>query len=967
MPRSYSSHSASPTSYRPRRRSPARRPASPVGSQYEMDMDALGLESTLDATGLEDDHKPKVDVVDTSDIEGPEDFTMNMTYWMTTDLPAAQIKSRKEANVRVEEINADAPLESDQAHNSTEEGTHEVLESSAKEDADIDSTSPTVRVKGTTKSRQTSRASSESSMENEEKVRSYLSALPDSDLGDALTSTPLRVSKHNTLQVPNAAAPKARSLQATVEDYDTPRKPTQETVIHHPTAHATNDHTEGPDAMRCRIAELQSCLDQSQLASKTRITELETILSFNRSELDDMRKDGYKQKEIIAGLERDKELQRESMKSAQTSFTSQLRAQQDELNAKIQEFGAELRLQGLAKLRNQNAEFEQHLKALEESKRMADEQARAKEQLLEQVKAELDQLRHSKQEELEIAKRSHTLQQQQKEQEFTRECNELLKRLSALQTRGDDLQADLTKATAEAKSAREEAQAATALNTTAQTPSDDHSPMISALELRIRSLQSELDSSRAEVSVRDEQLRQNTNLKSRLETVQSQLRESTAELAKKEEELLQSANSDSRMQDLQRRLNTCQTQLKAALIDLDTKEEQLGRNIDLESRLQALRMQLESSRADAAAKDQQILRHIDEQERLDQQLNTARGRIEGLETTISTLRQQLAEEHHASAKARTAVERLEKDLEDTTERLQTTRAEADRRAADLERRLSKVKELKAEAENRSKELQSQYEELVEDNEAKMVDVRSKAEDAVRKAGALIEHERAEKRRLAKQLKASQSEAEQLRTEAAQQTDAAEEQSSSASSSDESCPPSPMPNAKDTEIANLHTLLRKQASAIKTLKSSTSSLRKENARLKSDADAFAAADTEPAIDLQAALNTLRLDKDDLTAELAALREENTRLNTQIESSREDFDAVNKAMDERLAAMLSKAVKERAKLVVGKRDEQWAAGVAKVQAERDVLGRVLLREWGRQEVGGAREGEKQPYRYQYVKRS
>jgi hypothetical protein len=41
---------------------------------------------------------------------------------------------------------------------------------------------------------------------------------------------------------------------------------------------------------------------------------------------------------------------------------------------------------------------------------------------------------------------------------------------------------------------------------------------------------------------------------------------------------------------------------------------------------------------------------------------------------------------------------------------------------------------------------------------------------------------------------------------------------------------------------------------------------------------------------------------------------------------------------------------------------------VQTEKELLGKVLLRQWGREEVGIANEkhGEKQPYKYQYVKR-
>ncbi len=69
------------------------------------------------------------------------------------------------------------------------------------------------------------------------------------------------------------------------------------------------------------------------------------------------------------------------------------------------------------------------------------------------------------------------------------------------------------------------------------------------------------------------------------------------------------------------------------------------------------------------------------------------------------------------------------------------------------------------------------------------------------------------------------------------------------------------------------------------------------------------------------------------------------------------------------MLSKVVKERAKSAVGKRDVQWAEAVGKVQSEKELLGKVLLRQWGREEIGIADEasGERQTYGYKYVKRT
>ncbi|KAF2245848.1 hypothetical protein BU26DRAFT_532613 [Trematosphaeria pertusa] len=883
MARTHSSYTASPTRWRSPQRSPARQQTSEEGSQYEMDLDALGLNSTFESTEVDEEHQPKVDVVDTSDIEGPEDFTMNMTYWMTADLPAAQqIRSRKEANVRVAEVRGDALQETDGAQDTTAEGDRALIEDSSRDrevEAGFHSASPTMRANGTENGRSSSKAPSEAaSMENEEKVRSYLSALPDTDIGpDALTSTPLRVPKKNMLQVPSPAAPRARSLQATVEDYDTPRKPTQETVIHHPQQGATKKDIAEEDALRKQVAELQSRLEQQELASKTRITELETILSFTRSELDTARSEGYKQKERISALERHNQEQKKNLEVSRASLDGRLKAQEEELNARMQEFGEELRLQNLAKLQNQREDFERQLRASEQAKRAVDEVLEARGQLLEEVQGELSQLRRSHEQKLQGMKNADSEGQQLRDNGFSKE-----------RSKADTLQADLERATAEARSAHEEAQANAALHTSAQQENEARSSHIREVESRLESLQSQLSFAQADVAAKDERLRTMSGLQSRLQSLQSQL--------------------------------------DASRTDAAAKNQQFLRSSDLDSRLQSLQRQLDSARTDATAKDWQILQQIEEQERYEQRLNTAQGRIEGLETTVSTLRQQLAEAHRDSAKARTDAERSETDWEEANDRLQEAR------------KLSKMKESKADAESQLKILQSQHDKLVEDHEAQLEDVREKAEDA-----------RTEKKRIMKELKKTSKEFDQVRAEAAQK--ASEEDASLDDSSSLSLSSSQV-NAKDAEIENLRTLLRKQAATLKSLKSETSTLRKENTRLK-------------ALEIETTSATIST----LQTELSTLRTENETLKADIQTRKEDFEAVNKAMDERLAGMLSKALKERARTVVGKRDGQWVESIGKVRDEREFMGKVLMREWGRQEVGVAREelGERQGYRYQFVKRS
>ncbi|KAJ4377301.1 hypothetical protein N0V83_000125 [Neocucurbitaria cava] len=873
-----------------------------------MDLDALGLNSTFESTELEGSYEPPADRIDTSDIEGPEDFTMNMTYWMTADLPLAQIKSRKEANARKLEARTQHRQDQNETQDNTAEGDQVIVEDSASNPKDY-TASPTVRANGTTADREYSTPASDRSMENDEKVRSFLSALPDTDMEGALTGTPLLVHKQSFLQVPRSSPPKTRSLQATVEDYDTPRKPTQETVIHHNTS-AVIDTIE-QDALSTQVAEMQSRLEQQEITATTRITQLETILSYTRTELEGARTDNYRHQDSVTRLEKSMNQQRVDYEAARSSMEAQLKTQEDALGAKMREFGEEMSLQNLAKLQSQKEDFEQQLRLQAESKQLVDAELEARGQTLEKVQADLAQLRESHERGVQEKGVDH-LEPSQHEESVSKEQIELTKQLSLVQARADSLNAQLEKTTTEAKAARENVQKNLAMHTVVEAKSLNQAVRISDLEGQLQAARFELECAQADVAAKQQLFQSNLALNSRIRLLQ--------------------------------------TELDTARISLNSKDQKSHQSADLEVHLKPLQAQLESARTNLEAKDQDLLRHIESQEQLEHRLHTSQGRIDGLEATIQSLRKQLAEAHRDSARLRADVERLERDLEESYDRLQGSHAEANQRVADIEKKVSKLKESKLESEKKVKELQAQREDLTEGHEAMMEDVRDKAEDAVRKAGALLEQERREKKRVLRDLKNIKEEVEKLRTESTQKVvedDTSDEDDSTSVSTAE-------PNAKDTEISNLRDIVRKQVAEMKTLRSGTTALGKENKKLKATSDSHSDfKDTVTALESQ----------------LSVLRDENSTLQSRLEAQQSDFEAVNKAMDEKLASMLSKLMKERAKTVVGKRDGQWVETVGKVQTEKELLGKVLLRQWGREEVGVAEEklGERQQYAYQYVKRS
>jgi chromosome segregation ATPase len=868
-----------------------------------MDLDALGLNSTFESSELQGTYQPPVDHVDTSEIEGPEDFTMNMTYWMTADLPLAQIRSRKEAKGKREAARMDTTHEEGGGQDATEEGDHVVVEEGPDADKHAErnsasasasaSPSPTMRANGTADDHTYSTPASERSMPNDEKVRSFLSALPDTDMEGAIAGTPLHVPRQSFLQVPRSSPPKARSLQPTVEDYDTPRKPTQETVIHHTSA---ANNTSEYDALRDQITGLHSQLEQQKKNSKTRIAELETILSYTRSELEGSRIDNYRLKEKVATMEARVEQQKKDAHAAQLSAKTQAEASQSALDAKMYEFGEEMRLQNLAKLQSQREEFERQMRASSESMLQMREEMEKRSKSLERSEAELAQLRHTNKQQQQKVLEAEAHPQGSSSENAAENVTILLEQLASAQTRADNLQAQLQQATSEAMIARDEAEKKEATRVAAESKNRvNHSSRISALETNLQAARFEIECAQADATAKQQLFHTNIELSTRLRSLRTDLDTTRSNLA--------------------------------------AREWQITQNSKLETRIAALQDQLQTSQINASSRDQEVLRH------------TAQGRIEGLESTITSLRQQLSEAFHDSAKVRTVAERLERDAEDMRDRLQYAQAEANRQVTDVNKKLSAMNVTKIEAEQKFREVCSQRDDLAEGHAAMLEDVRDKAEDAVRKAGALLEQERMDKRRLTKDLKRAKDELERVRVEVTGKLDD-DESSDEDEDGDLKSTISTTTRERKVKLADLKEIIRKQVTDYKALKSTHISFLNEHKTT-----------TEILSTFQSTITILEDQVTDLQAK-----------NTTLRSALEDQEAINTAMDEKLAAMLSKLMKEKTKTVVGKRDGQWQESVKEIQSEKELLGKVLLRQWGREEIGIVEEqrGEKQKYGYMYVKR-
>ncbi|RMZ68256.1 spindle pole body associated [Pyrenophora seminiperda CCB06] len=928
MVRTHSSHTASPTRFQSPQRSPARRP-SQDGSQYEMDLDALGLNSTFESTELDNSHRPPVDHLETSEIEGPEDFTMNMTYWMTADLPLAQVKSRKEANTRRPVIRMDAMQEGSEGQGSADKPAQERTEQ--RRDDRSRTASPTRRANGNTGERTYSKPPSERSMENEEKVRSFLSNLPDTEMDGAITGTPRHVPRHSFLQVPRSSPPKARSLQPTVEDYDTPRKPTAETVIRHTSAVID---TSEQDAARNKIMELQSQLEQQESKSRSRITELETLLSYTRSDLENARTDNYRQKERVSSLEKSMAQQTADHEASRTTTESEVKARESALETKMHEFGEEMRVQNLAKLETMVEEFERQRKALEESKRQLTEEVKSKTRSLEEAQTELANARREHEQDL---------QQPETKDEADKERLMLAEQLSSVQARAQALQSSLESATSEARAAREDAQNQDAMRSAAEAKARGHATRITELEAHLSTARFEVQCAEADMAAKKQLFQTNIDLGTRLRVLQAELESAQRGAAGQDQDGLRTADLQARIRDLESQLELVRSELASKETEITSLRSQLEstsphksdqdqthNTAHLESTIRSLQSQLQSAHDDLASKDQQLSQHLETQQHTEQRLNTSLGRTQSLEASLTSLRAQLASAHRDAAKAHADAERFKQDLDDATDLLQDARADAQRRITDLERKLSQTKVAKVDAEAKYKELRAQHDDWKEGHEAMVQDVRDKADDAVRKAATLLDQERSEKKRLQKNVKTLRQELDGLRAAAAASASDDESSTTAAAQEDAHNP------THHSSIPALRTALAARTSETSFLKKQTASLRQE-------------------------IQSLHLTS---SAQISSLQQ-------QLLAQKAEHEALDAAVDEKLAGLLNGLVKEKARSVVGVRDGQWEERVKGLVGERALLGKVVMRQWGREELGedgdGKEEGRgKQKYGYKFVKR-
>ena len=152
---------------------------------------------------------------------------------------------------------------------------------------------------------------------------------------------------------------------------------------------------------------------------------------------------------------------------------------------------------------------------------------------------------------------------------------------------------------------------------------------------------------------------------------------------------------------------------------------------------------------------------------------------------------------------------------------------------------------------------------------------------------------------------------------------------------------------EAAVSKTANLLTKQKGDIKAANEARETAVKEAETLK----AIVAEQSQALITVNTATETLKISLEQQQETVNAVLAEAQRARDENKALREDYDAVNRIVDQRIMA----SVREREGL--------WKQRLAKAEEERKELGRALLRAWGKEDCGESRIGKRQKYLYRY----
>lgn len=448
----------------------------------------------------------------------------------------------------------------------------------------------------------------------------------------------------------------------------------------------------------------------------------------------------------------------------------------------------------------------------------------------------------------------------------------------------------------------------------------------------------------------------------------------------------QKAESDAKIAELQKELTTRTEDLRAAHgNEMDLVRARFeAQTAQLKVELAEAQDQLQHAQADNAAMDvetaQAAARHDEEVEAIKSELGT---RIADLESTCSALRIQLDEARDQADQARkdaaTAQDSLstirmafEEGRNGTVTELTGLQSTCSALRVQLDEARKQIEAVRRDAVIAGDDLYTMQRALEEERsgsitklanlESSLSTLRSQLDDA----RTQIDEARQDASTARDELDAiQQSHDDEQRATTARLTDLSTERddlvSAHASSQDSlsalraelAALREQHQHAIDTMRAKAELAVRKAGDLLDKEKSERQAAQQAATAHRNEADALRDAherlQRQTASDRQA-LGTINDALATAEAEASAARAEAEAARREMEALREDSASVNQAMDERIAELL------RA------REREWARRFEALLSERKVMGKALLREWGREECG---VGEPQAYRYRYVK--
>jgi DNA repair exonuclease SbcCD ATPase subunit len=400
--------------------------------------------------------------------------------------------------------------------------------------------------------------------------------------------------------------------------------------------------------------------------------------------------------------------------------------------------------------------------------------------------------------------------------------------------------------------------------------------------------------------------------------------------------------------------------------DMQIQEERASHEREVKRKESSWKERMSQSSADYQSRLSKLEAQAKSATSLESKLKTATAALNTKTMQTATLEKQLSTQAAELQQSKSSITSLERELETLTETHRITREDFEEDLRVLDDKYSRLHESheslstnRMDSDDQVDALKTQIEQIKSRHEMEVACLKAKADETIAKAREDFEGEKAN---FVLQLDTMREERDDLRAEVALM------ENTTRNAGQDEQPNGTRTAALEQEYNVLRTQLqetRRECSRLSTeltaqkQKETTDSVNQQTtqslAQLKSANDVLRSTTKDLEASLiasQSANQILRSSLKDYKSIAASARKEASESRMELSLLREDFEAVNVAVDKRVQDMMKA------------REVEWARRFERLREEKGVLGKVLMREWGAQEVGGA--DDPQGYRYQFVRK-